>query len=191
VRNKPNFARGGPSREPIVQNEPNSRRYRVGRGHRDVGQSCKTNPISRGAGRDGATGAWDVDQSCETKPICESHNERQVVGGTMVMGIPAGFHGMKNEANSGAQSDGRGPAWLPAPQTVPIVQNEPNLQRSFKCEVSSSEPNVQNEPNPRRATWHGHLARESGPWAGRPCHCSSGRIAQNEANLWSAGTNDK
>jgi hypothetical protein len=33
------------------------------------GQLCETNPISGGAGWDGAPGAWDAGQSCKTNPI--------------------------------------------------------------------------------------------------------------------------
>ncbi len=69
----------------IVQNEPNFRRGRVGRGsggrgnvrnkanfasRRHRGESCKTNPIPGGAGWDGAWGTTGVGQTCKTNPIC-------------------------------------------------------------------------------------------------------------------------
>ena len=65
VQNEPNsrHGRAGRGRRDVgrganVQNEPNFRRGRAGRGHRaqDAGQLCKTNPISGAAERDGAKG---------------------------------------------------------------------------------------------------------------------------------------
>jgi hypothetical protein len=40
------------------------------------GQMCKTNPISGGAGRDGAAAAWNAEQMRRTKPICPALVER-------------------------------------------------------------------------------------------------------------------
>jgi hypothetical protein len=47
----PIWPHGGARRRVNVQNEPNSRRGRVGRGRGGVGRLCKTNPIRRGARR--------------------------------------------------------------------------------------------------------------------------------------------
>jgi len=78
VRNEPN------SVESNVRNEPNFRWRRTGRGHRDVGQSCETNPIcsslrgtgilpvDRNHGRDAhATTPTAQDETCKTNPISD------------------------------------------------------------------------------------------------------------------------
>jgi hypothetical protein len=86
AQNKPNSRRGGyptiPVRcrlcktNPILAAPRGTGILPVNQDHgRDAhatvpaGKSCKTNPISGGAGWYGATRAWHVDRSCETKPI--------------------------------------------------------------------------------------------------------------------------
>jgi hypothetical protein len=59
-----------PGRRVHAQNEPNSRRGRVGRGSGGVGRLCKTNPIRATGGRSRAgTPNPRRAEACKTKPI--------------------------------------------------------------------------------------------------------------------------
>ncbi len=108
----------------LRRNKANSQQCRVERGRADGGRGCSNKAICQAEAR-GGRAAGSIDRAKQSQ-FRRRRNERQVVGGTVVMRVLVGFRGMKNKANSAAESERRGQAPWPVPPPASVVRNKAN-----------------------------------------------------------------
>jgi hypothetical protein len=200
MRNKANLGESaGRSRRSVVQTKPipggagpPPRRAKCAKQTQFGGESRETNPIWPGVF--GLRRAKCAKQSQLTpRPNCQGRRRGRLYKQTQFarkwlkekrlwcIGHPGQLRGYKPRPHR--------PIWKPLVQTKPILRQGfvqsagarqsrqtnpicPRTGRKWRGRGTSAESNAPNKPNFN--TWHGHPARESEPWAGRPCHYSAG-----------------